>query len=88
MNPISRPTDPNSTSENMHCDQSRPSCSLSRGRRMARILAMALAGGTMFSSCETRVRDAVVGGSKNLLFSLLSPDNFALFLGLDLTDES
>ena len=33
----------------------------------------ALAGGTLFGACEMRIRDAVVGGTKNFLFTDLLP---------------
>ncbi|RME40507.1 MAG: hypothetical protein D6788_03185 [Planctomycetota bacterium] len=32
-----------------------------------------LSGGTLFSTCETRVRDAAVQGTKNFFFSLFNP---------------
>jgi hypothetical protein len=36
-------------------------------------MAAALAGGSLFSACDTRLRDAAVDGSKSYLFSLLDP---------------
>ena len=36
-------------------------------------LAAALAGGSTFTSCDTRLRTAVVGGTKNFIFSLFDP---------------
>ena len=36
-------------------------------------LAAALAGGSMLSTCETRLKDAVVGGTKDYFFSILNP---------------
>jgi hypothetical protein len=37
-------------------------------------VAAALAGGSMLSTCDTRLRDAVVSGSKDYFFSLLNPN--------------
>lgn len=36
------------------------------------LLAALLAGGTLFGTCEMRVRDAFVEGSKSTLFQLLA----------------
>jgi len=36
------------------------------------LLAAMLAGGTLFGTCEMRVRDALVDGSKSFLLSLPS----------------
>lgn len=46
-----------------------------RSRRALAALAI-LSYGTSFSACETRFKEAFVDGSTNLLFSLLSPENF------------
>lgn len=49
---------------------------LRRKLRMARwTLTAALAGGSLFGACEVRLKDAIVGGSKDYLSSLLSPEN-------------
>ena len=45
-----------------------------RRSRLAVTLAAALVGGSMLSTCDTRLRDAVVSGSKQYFFGLLSPD--------------
>ena len=45
-----------------------------RRSRLALTVAAALAGGTMLNTCETRLRDAVVAGSKDFLFSVLDPN--------------
>ena len=44
-----------------------------RRRKLAMTLAAALAGGSMLSTCETRLKDAVVGGTKDYFFSILNP---------------
>jgi len=38
-------------------------------------LVAALAGGSVATSCDTRVRQAVVAGAKDYLFSQLDPAN-------------
>jgi len=38
-------------------------------------LTAALAGGSLFGACEVRLKDAIVGGSKDFLSALISPDN-------------
>ena len=47
-----------------------------RSLRMTRwTLTAALAGGSLFGACEIRIHDAVVGGTKDFMSSLLSsPD--------------
>ncbi len=43
-----------------------------------------LAGGSLFSTCQTRVRDSIVDGSTAFLFSILDPTSVAdLLLGDD-----
>ena len=56
-------------------------------RRLSRarwILTAALAGGSLCSACEVRLKDAVVGGTKDYISSLLSSEevlqNFFPFL--------
>jgi hypothetical protein len=44
-------------------------------RKLRWTLTAALAGGSLFGACEVRLRDAIVGGSKDYLSSLLSPDS-------------
>ena len=47
-----------------------------RRLRMARwTLTAALAGGSLFGACEVRLRDAIVGGTRDYLSTLLSPNN-------------
>lgn len=42
--------------------------------RLVLMLAAGLASGTVFSTCQTRIRDAVVVGAKDVLFgTLLDP---------------
>ena len=55
----------------------------SRKQRIVQVLAVALAGGLLPISCQTRFRDAVVAGTKNYVSTLLDPslyisDLFAL----------
>jgi hypothetical protein len=33
-----------------------------------------LAGGSLFGACETRLKEALVGGAKDYLFALLDPN--------------
>ncbi len=49
-------------------------------------LVATLAGGSMFTSCQTRLRDAVVAGSKDYLVTLLDPASFVEFLTADSED--
>ncbi len=53
---------------------------MNRGRdRRAKwmtLIATALAGGTVFGTCEARVRNALVDGGKLFIFSLLDPSQF------------
>jgi len=51
-------------------------------------LAAALAGGSLLSTCETRLKDAVVGGTKNYFFSLLSPTSIVDLFSADDTDDA
>jgi hypothetical protein len=39
-----------------------------------------LAGGSLFSTCQTRIKHSVVDGSTTYLYSLFNPANFAEFL--------
>jgi len=55
-------------------------------RRLSRarwILTAALAGGSLFGACEVRLRDAIVGGSKDFLRSLFDPTNILESLSQD-----
>ena len=53
----------------------------SRGRsKVAAVLAAALAGGTVLSTCSGRLKDGVVRGSKDYLASLLDPTQIANLL--------
>ncbi len=53
----------------------------SRSRsKVAAVLAAALAGGTVFSTCSGRLKDGVVRGSKDYLASLLDPTQIATLL--------
>ncbi len=59
-----------------------------RRRKLAMTLAAALAGGSLLSTCETRLKDAVVGGTKNYFFSLLSPTSIVDLFSADDTDDA
>ena len=43
--------------------------------KMRNTLIAALAGGSLFGACELRIHDAIIGGSKTFLYSLLNPDS-------------
>ena len=49
-----------------------------RGKRsrIAMLLATTLAGGTLFGTCELRVRDAFVNGAQIFVSQALDPTNF------------
>lgn len=49
--------------------QIKPSC----GQRVFRTLAAVLASGSLFQTCETRLRDAFVTGSRDYFLSLFDP---------------
>ena len=57
------------------CRRKRP-VTLARRSRVAATLAAGLVGGTLLSTCQTRVRDAFVSSSKDLFLSLFSPEVF------------
>ncbi len=42
--------------------------------KLAMVLAAALTSGTLFLSCQTRFKDAVVDGATSYLFSILDPE--------------
>ncbi len=48
-----------------------------RRSKLAVVLAVALAGGTLPVTCQTRFRDALVSGARSVVFnSLLDPSRF------------
>ena len=48
-----------------------------RRSKLALVLAVALAGGSLPVTCQTRFRDALVGGARTVIFnSLLDPSRF------------
>ena len=57
-------------------------------KRMAAFVAATLAGGTLFGTCEMRVHDALIDGSKNFIYQLLSPSNLTDLLDNSSTDDS
>jgi hypothetical protein len=46
-----------------------------RPRRLAVLTAVALAGGTMFGTCQARIRDSVVNGTQLFILNLFDPAN-------------
>lgn len=54
-----------------------------KSSRFVLMLATTLAGGTLFGTCELRVRDALVNGAQIFVSQALNPTNF-----LDLSDAS
>ena len=58
----------------------RGTLSSARRSRLAMILAATLAGGSLMSTCQTRLKDAIISGSKDYLFTLLDPSSIAEFL--------
>ncbi len=61
--------------------------------KIAASLAVALAGGTVMSTCQTRIKDGVIDGSKDFLFTQFNPavdGTFAnqLFAGLMPDDQA
>ena len=54
--------------------------SRNRLSKLSTLLALAVGGGTLFSGCQTRIKEAFVGGTKDFLTTLLSPDNVELLL--------
>ena len=59
-----------------------------RLRKLRWTLTAALAGGSLFGACEVRLRDAIVGGSKDFLRSLLDPTNVLQSLSPDESNTS
>ena len=58
--------------------------------KLAMTLAAALSGGSMLSACDTRLKDAFVGGTKYYLFEVLLNQNTIverLFGEIDATDQ-
>lgn len=55
--------------------------------RISRTMVIALTGGTVMGACDTRLRDAIVTGSKDYLFTILNPTNIiSLFVPEDATE--
>ncbi len=48
----------------------------SRGRGIRKFAVAVLAGGSLFQTCETRLRDAFVQGTRDYISVLLNPANF------------
>ncbi len=49
--------------------------SLTRRQRVFRSMVAILASGSMFQTCETRLRDAFVMGTRDYVLSLFDPQN-------------
>jgi hypothetical protein len=49
-----------------------------RPRRFAVLTAVALAGGTMFGTCQARIRDSVVNGTQLFILNLFDPANVVI----------
>lgn len=49
--------------------------SLTRRQRVFRSMVAVLASGSMFQTCETRLRDAFVMGTRDYVLSLFDPQN-------------
>lgn len=45
-------------------------------KKLAMTITAILAGGSVFGACETRLRTALVDGSKDFIFSLFNPQLF------------
>lgn len=60
-----------------------------RVRKWGLTLCAALAGGSTLQTCETRLRDAVVEGTRNYVSTLLDPTNIieAILVPAATTDE-
>lgn len=63
----------------------------SAGRRAFLTLVAALAGGSTFTSCDSKIKNAVVGGLETTFLSLFDPstylDDFSGFQGGGLLDQ-
>lgn len=57
-----------------------------RGQRIFRTLAAVLASGSLFQTCETRLRDAFVSGARDYVLSLFDPT--AIIENLDAMDDA
>jgi len=47
-----------------------------RSRVLLRVAAAALAGGVLPASCQTRLHDSVIEGTKNFVSTLLDPSRY------------
>lgn len=60
-----------------------PRMPVGRPRRLAMALAAALASGSLFTSCDTRLKEAFVGGVKGYIYTMLDPTNFVDLLAAE-----
>lgn len=68
-----------------------PRTPVGRPRKLAMALVAALASGSLFTSCDSRVKEAFVGGVKGYISILLDPTNFVDLLAAgsdDVTGDS
>lgn len=57
-------------------------------RRIVASALLVLGGGTMFSSCQTRVKEAVVDGATGFILSPAIPGQIAACLDMDVATSS
>lgn len=53
-------------------------------QRLLRSLVAILASGSLFQTCETRLRDAFVTGTRDYVLSLLNPETFLELIGAEI----
>lgn len=59
-----------------------------RVRKWGLLLMATLSGGTTFVSCDTRLRQDIVDGTKAWIFSLLDPNLFLDALNINVDEDS
>lgn len=59
----------------------------SRRAKLAGTFVAMMAGGSLFTSCQTRIRDSVVGGSRSFVLSLLDPAAILAQLATDVNQS-
>ena len=50
--------------------------------KLTAAFAVALAGGTLLSTCTGRVKDGIIDGSKDFFFTVIGPEDVLDFLGI------
>lgn len=66
-------------------NQSKSSTLHKPNRKWAILLSTLMAGGTLFSTCQTRLRDASIQGTKDFIFTILNPITIAEIIFGDTT---